>query len=342
VNLHGFITRKEGLGAGDGKPFFLRLVDPYLRHGVQLVVNRNPTSTQTQVLSSTEPGVGDHTMVTGADVPAPQIQGSSDDIQLDLAQDGQPAHGQDEMHSNILTPASPTGKYRKLRPHTPVVVKGIAAPRPLKNMKSRMEDGRLIRRVQREGTRAPRPAETRPIPDPYVGTIEELEELEIHVTSIAPLNNIPPSIIAKSETKFPPEKRHLELRTKYDLRRAIRLRSWAKALISKFMFIKGFDEIETPVLFKSTPEGAREFVVPTRSKGFAYALPQSPQQHKQLLMASGFSRYFQFAKCFRDEDLRTDRQPEFTQVMQLSVNNPLCVRLITLSDGHGNVVRFTS
>ncbi|KAJ2160057.1 aspartate--tRNA ligase msd1 [Coemansia sp. RSA 552] len=108
--------------------------------------------------------------------------------------------------------------------------------------------------------------------------------------------------------------RHLDLR-RAKLQDNIRLRARAVGAIRRFMDDSGFVDIETPVLFKSTPEGAREFLVPTRiSRAACYALPQSPQQLKQMLMAAGFDRYYQVARCFRDEDLRADRQPEFTQV----------------------------
>ncbi|KAH4995262.1 hypothetical protein HBI56_005400 [Parastagonospora nodorum] len=137
---------------------------------------------------------------------------------------------------------------------------------------------------------------------------------EIVVDHVEPLNQISEDVIIKQDTVFGPEQRHLQLRTNSQLRNNLLFRAQKVLEARVHLNEHEWTEIETPILFKSTPEGAREFLVPTREKGLAYALPQSPQQYKQILMASGLTKYFQFARCFRDEDLRADRQPEFTQL----------------------------
>jgi len=137
-----------------------------------------------------------------------------------------------------------------------------------------------------------------------------INQVEINLESVKCLNSFPDDITVPQE--FGPEARHLQIRFDTELTRRLQFRSIVATCARSEL--QDFQEIETPILFKSTPEGANEFLVPTRRLGYAYALPQSPQQYKQILMASGINRYVQFAKCFRDEDLRADRQPEFTQI----------------------------
>ena len=147
----------------------------------------------------------------------------------------------------------------------------------------------------------------------------EIRAKQTRILSEAETPPFPIEAESKTKEELRLKYRYLDLR-RPDLQRNLILRSAITANIRKFLTEEGFLEIETPILGKSTPEGARDYLVPRRvHPGTFYGLPQSPQLFKQLLMCSGYDRYFQIAKCFRDEDLRADRQPEFTQVdMELS------------------------
>ena len=164
--------------------------------------------------------------------------------------------------------------------------------------------------IQVEGTVAERSSKNKNIPT---------GEIEIIASKLNVLNvsEVPPFTIEDNTDggdDLRMQYRYLDLR-RQAVRRNLELRHKMGFELRRYLNEKGFLEVETPILIKSTPEGARDFVVPSRmNPGQFYALPQSPQLYKQLLMVAGFDRYFQIAKCFRDEDLRADRQPEFTQI----------------------------
>ncbi|MEI8355384.1 MAG: aspartate--tRNA ligase, partial [Deltaproteobacteria bacterium] len=176
-------------------------------------------------------------------------------------------------------------KAETLRNEYVVAVKGVVAPRPEGTINPNLKTG----------------------------------SVEIIVSECKVLNRSKPLPFSLDEHIEVAE--NLRLKHRYlDLRRPVLqgnmiLRSRVTQLTRNYLTTNGFLEIETPFLTKSTPEGARDFLVPSRiNQGNFYALPQSPQLFKQILMVSGFDRYFQIARCFRDEDLRADRQPEFTQI----------------------------
>ncbi|EGC29242.1 hypothetical protein DICPUDRAFT_159202 [Dictyostelium purpureum] len=174
-------------------------------------------------------------------------------------------------------------------------------------------------------------------PDDMINQKMKTGEIEIEASEIQLLNNCADlpftvehdGVLASEELRL--TYRYVDLR-RDQVQSNIRLRSRLSMAARNYLVGQDFIEVETPTLFRPTPEGAREYLVPTRNHGQFYSLPQSPQQYKQLLMVGGVDRYFQLARCYRDEDLRSDRQPEFTQIdMELSFVN--CEMIYTIIEG---------
>ncbi|MGL5290920.1 MAG: aspartate--tRNA ligase [Vibrionaceae bacterium] len=159
--------------------------------------------------------------------------------------------------------------------------------------------------------------EVRLRPDHQINENMKTGKVEVLVNQVVIINRSEPLPLDFNQNNTEEQRlkyRYLDLRRE-EMSERIKLRAKASSFVRRFLDANGFLDIETPVLTKATPEGARDYLVPSRvHKGCFYALPQSPQLFKQLLMMSGFDRYYQIVKCFRDEDLRADRQPEFTQI----------------------------
>lgn len=183
---------------------------------------------------------------------------------------------------------------KKLRSEFVVEIKGIVKERPEKLINPNIATGRIELEAEK------------------ITILNESRTLPFEITE--------DSKKVHEETRL--KYRYLDLRTER-MKKNIEMRAKIVKFMRDFYTEKGFLEIETPILTKSTPEGAREFIVPSRlHPGKFYVLPQSPQQFKQLLMMAGIEKYFQIAKCFRDEDQRGDRQPEFTQFdVEMSFSN---------------------
>jgi aspartyl-tRNA synthetase len=205
----------------------------------------------------------------------------------------------------VFTPARPEllESAKKVRPEYVLAVRGVVKKRDPKSVNAQMATGEI--------------------------------EVEASALEVQAVSKVPPFVIAdpvqaSEELRF--KHRYLDLR-RPSMQRNIRLRHLAAMAVRNTLSARGFFEIETPFLTSSTPEGARDYLVPSRIyKGRFYALPQSPQLFKQLLMIAGFDRYFQIVRCFRDEDQRADRQPEFTQI-DIEMSFPESEDIYTLVEG---------